>query len=283
MPEDPTHTHSETQPRALSVKYDALLQRLGRLGSALVAFSGGVDSTLLLRCAREALGDGVLAITIDTPYLPRRELVEARDLARQLGARHRILSLPLPEEIGHNPEQRCYLCKQHVFSRIKAEARRLGITHILDGTNRDDLGAYRPGVKALAELQVVSPLADAGLTKAEIRELSRQLGLSTWEKPAYSCLLTRLPHDVRVQPEILNRIEAAENILRDAGLTAVRVRVHDQIARIEIPPSDFPSLLALNQKMDLAEQFRALGFRFTTLDLGGYVSGSMDPQQAEGG
>jgi uncharacterized protein len=261
-------------------KYDRLLTRLKALDPAAVAFSGGVDSTLLLRCAREALGDAVLALTVDTPYLPRRELTEARHLARHLGARHRVVSMAVPAEIAVNPEARCFLCKKQVFTRIRAEAERLEIPHLLDGTNLDDLGAHRPGLKALAELAVVSPLAEAGLTKAEIRALSRQLGLSTWDKPAYSCLLTRLPHGAAVTKQRLHRIEAAENLLRDAGFAAVRVRshLHDRLARIEIPPEDFDSFLAFSRKTDLTRRLQALGFDFTTMDLRGYVSGSMDPK-----
>jgi uncharacterized protein len=265
----------------IQAKYERLLTRVKAFDPAAVAFSGGVDSTLLLRSAREALGDRVVALTVDTPYLPRRELAEAGHLARHLGVRHRILSLAIPEEVAHNPEARCYLCKNQVFARIRAEAERLKLPHLLDGTNFDDLGAHRPGLKALAELSVVSPLADAGLKKAEIRDLSKRLGLSTWDKPAYSCLLTRLPHGAAVTMERLERIEAAENILRDAGFAAVRVRyhVHDRLARIEIPPTDFERLLALSLEADLVGQFQALGFDFTTLDLRGYVSGSMDPKE----
>jgi uncharacterized protein len=264
----------------IQIKYERLLTRLETLDPAAVAFSGGGDSTLLLRSAREALGGRVVALTVDTPYLPRRELAEARHLARHLGVRHQVLSLAIPEEVAHNPEARCYLCKKRVFARIRAEAERLKLPHLLDGTNFDDLGAHRPGLMALAELAVVSPLADAGLKKAEIRDLSKRLGLSTWDKPAYSCLLTRLPHGAAVTMERLERIEAGENILRDAGFAALRVRshVHDRLARIEIPPADFDSFLTFSRKTDLEGRFRALGFDFTTLDLRGYVSGSMDPK-----
>ncbi|MDJ0782834.1 MAG: ATP-dependent sacrificial sulfur transferase LarE [Desulfosarcinaceae bacterium] len=269
---------------ALQTKYTRLQDRLRALMPALVAFSGGVDSTLLLRCAREVLKDRVLALTVDTPYLPRRELAEARNLARRLGARHRILTIPLPTEIADNPERRCYICKTQVFAQIRDEAERLAIPHILDGTNADDLGAYRPGLKALTEMRVVSPLAEAGLTKAEIRELSRELGLATWDKPAYSCLLTRLPHGVQVTSTLLARIEAAETILRDAGFAAVRVRfhVHDRVARIEIPPADFEAFMTYQRDVGLAGQFHTLGFAFTALDLRGYVSGSMDPKGTDG-
>jgi pyridinium-3,5-biscarboxylic acid mononucleotide sulfurtransferase len=262
----------------LQSKYDRLLSRLDDLGSVVVAFSGGVDSTLLLRCAREALGDQVLALTVDTPYLPRRELAEASDLARQIGARHLLVHLPLPPEIDTNPEDRCYLCKKKVFARIQAEAERQEIPNILDGTNHDDLGVHRPGLKALSEMDIISPLAEAGLTKAEIRQLSRKLDLPTWDKPAYSCLLTRLPHGVPVKMETLARIETAENYLINAGFSTVRVRVHDKLARIEIPRGDFETFMAFNQKEDVAEKFRVLGFDFTVLDLRGYLSGSMDPK-----
>lgn len=262
----------------LQLKYDRLLSRLGDLGSVVVALSGGVDSTLLLRCAHQALGDQVQALTVDTPYLPRRELAEASDLARQIGARHLLVHLPLPPEIDTNPEERCYLCKKKVFAQIQAEAERLEIPHILDGTNHDDLGVHRPGLKALGEMDVISPLAEAGLTKAEIRSLSRKLSLPTWDKPAYSCLLTRLPHGLPVKMETLARIETAENYLIDAGFTAVRVRVHEKLARIEIPFGDFETFMAFNQQENVAGKFRAFGFDFTTLDLRGYFSGSMDPK-----
>lgn len=251
-----------------------LIEHLRAIGPAAVAFSGGADSSLLVALAREAYGDEALALTVAAPQMALWELEEARQLARSLGVRHRVVELPLLPAIRDNPPERCYLCKRALFRELLSVAALAGITRLLDGTNRDDLGDHRPGLRALAELGVLSPLADCGLTKSDVRALSRRLGLPTWDKPAYACLLTRLPHGSPVTEGTLRQIEAAERHLIDLGYRGVRVRTHGDLARIEIDPEQHPSLLT--QAGAITAQLQRLGYRHVTLDLLGYRSGSMN-------
>ena len=255
-------------------KYARLIEHLRTLGPSAVAFSGGVDSSLLVALARDAYGEGTLALTVAAPQMARWEIEEARQLARSLGVRHRVVELPLLPAIRDNPPERCYLCKRALFRELRSVAALAGLVRLLDGTNRDDLGDHRPGLRALAELEISSPLAECGLTKADVRGLSRRLGLPTWDKPAYACLLTRLPHGAKVTEETLSRIEAAERLLIDLGYRGVRVRTHGDLARIEIEPEQHARLLA--QAGTIAARLQGLGYRQVTLDLLGYRSGSMN-------
>jgi uncharacterized protein len=254
-------------------KFCDLLDRLRAMGQALVAFSGGLDSTFLLRAARQAMGDGVLAVTLVTPYVPASEIREARDTATAMGARHELLEIPFPEAIRTNPPDRCYLCKRILFGRLVETARSEGLVHVLDGTNLDDLSDYRPGLRALGELGIESPLLVAGLTKRDIRELSRGLGLA-WDKPAMACLLSRLPHGTRVEEADLRRIEQAEDFLKSLGFAAVRGRGHGNLARIEVPRERVAEVVAADRRHGIETKLLALGFRHVTVDLGGYRMGS---------
>jgi len=265
---------------ALNPAYARLLGLLRPMNRALVAFSGGVDSALLLRAAAYALADGVLAVTLVTPYTPREEAEAAVAMARELGVAHRVVEMPLVEELRNNPPDRCYLCKRLLFGRLVEMAREAGIDHVLDGSNVDDLGDHRPGRKAGEELGVQSPLLAAGMTKQDIRDVSRVLGLATWNRPAGACLLTRLPHGVDVtEPELL-RIDEGERFLRALGFPAVRLRSHGDVARIEVPRPLLPEVLAADERCGIQARLKELGYRHVALDLGGYRMGSLNESAA---
>ncbi len=258
-------------------KYTELLLYLQQLGRVVVAFSGGVDSTFLLRAAKEALGEeNVKAITIATPYIPRWELDEAKVFAKEMGIAFERMEFPLPEAIKNNPEDRCYLCKKAVFTTLKAAALAGGFSHVVDGTNLDDLGDYRPGLRALAELEIKSPLRDCRLTKADIRQLSQQLRLPTWDKPSYACLLTRIPYGQELKAEDFIKIEQAERYLMQLGFRAVRVRLHGTLARIEVPAPQRRELFDEQLLTQISSQLKAFGFQYVTLDLEGYRTGSFN-------
>jgi pyridinium-3,5-biscarboxylic acid mononucleotide sulfurtransferase len=263
-------------------KYEQLMIHLKEMDNVAIAFSGGVDSTFLIKAAKEALGERVLALTVDTPYMPRWELSEASALAKHMGVVQKVITLPIPEEIRKNPENRCYLCKYHLFSRLRKEAEKAGVDHLLDGTNHDDTLDYRPGLKALSQLQVKSPLKELGITKKEIRAFSKALGLVTWNKPAYACLLTRIPHDTPIEAEELNRIEQAEKCFLEQGFKAIRVRSHGLLARIEIPPHEIASFIQEENRSGIIMKLKRLGYRYVTLDMEGYRTGSMNEAEKSG-
>lgn len=254
----------------------ALHRALSALPGAVVAFSGGVDSTYLLFAAVRALGpERVLAATVDAPYVPRAEIAAAVELARGIGAAHRLIPMAFPGVLRANPPERCYLCKGLAYARIMDLAGACGSWPVLDGSNRDDLDEHRPGFAALAELGVPSPLLDAGLAKAAIRELSRRHGLPTADKPAMACLLTRLPHGAAVDGAVLARIEGGEEILREMGFAGARLRLHGDVARIEVPAPRIPELVAASGANDLPGRLARLGIRHTAVDLLGYRTGSL--------
>ena len=248
-------------------KLEILKSDIKKLGNLAVAFSGGVDSSLLLKVAADVLKENALALTIKSPYMSMREIDEAVEFAKFYGIKHEIFEVGIAEEIKLNPQNRCYLCKKAVFSRLIECARELGFSRVADGTNRDDLGEYRPGLKAKEELGVLSPLIN--LTKSEIRELSRELGLPTAEKPGYACLLTRLPHGREIDESELNLIEAAENLLIASGYANVRARCDRKNIKLQIPFSSMQSFLNDAKFKSVVRQLVRLGAAEVTLDLKG--------------
>lgn len=266
-------------PEGLQSKYRKLKTVLARMGSVVTAFSGGVDSTLLLRVARDVLGNNVLAVTAVSPTTPRHEREDAVFLARDIGVEHVIVSsneLDLSEFVA-NPADKCYICKKSRFGDLLRLARERGFACVIDGGNVDDHDDYRPGIRAVRELAVRSPLAEAGLFKKEIRRLSKRLGLPTWNKPAYACLATRIPYGSPITEEKLRQLDAAEDFVRSlAPGVQVRVRHHGDIARIEVEPEVMRMLLRRNVRSSLVEHFRELGFSFVSLDLEGYSTGSLN-------
>lgn len=260
----------------LTQRYENLLSMLKQTGGAAIAFSGGVDSTFLLHAAKEALSERVLAVSVATPYVPRWEQDEARELARNMGVSHAVAELPFPEEIRMNPADHCYTCKSILFTKLWEMARANGYAHLFDGTNVDDLGDYRPGLKALKELEVTSPLMEAGLTKADIRELSREFGLPTWDKPSFACLLSRMPIGVQVKESELEKVEQAEVFLMENGFPAVRVRHHGDVARIEVPQDQIIDLVSANVFLNIDTKLKQLGFKHVAVDLHGYSMGSLN-------
>lgn len=260
-------------------KYAALQALLRECGRVVVAFSGGVDSTFLLRVALDTLGaERVLAVIGNSDSYSARELAEATRLAEEMGAAFRIIhstEMDDPRYVA-NPKDRCYYCKSDLFSRLVAVAAAEGYQTVLDGNNADDRGDWRPGQQAARELGVRSPLMDVGMTKAEIRVLSRELGLPTAEKPSLACLASRIPYGTPITRAALAAIETAENLLRDLGFSQVRVRHHGPIARIELPPDEMSRLLDPALRVQVIRRLQELGYQYTALDLQGYRTGSMN-------
>lgn len=258
-------------------KVDTVLKLLGSLPSAAVAFSGGVDSSLLARLASAALGDRSLAITVDSIFVPRKEIARATALAEHIGIRHLLVPVAMfPETILANDKERCYHCKKLLFSNMLEVAGNEGMALLLDGSNMDDLGDYRPGMKALRELGVRSPLLECGLTKSEIRDISREWGLPSWDQPAMACLASRVVYGQTITSEILHRIEQAEELLADLGMEQVRVRCHDDLARIEVAAEERQKFFDITVLDRVNRGFRDLGFRYVSLDLEGYVTGKLN-------
>ncbi|HLP07154.1 MAG TPA: ATP-dependent sacrificial sulfur transferase LarE [Opitutaceae bacterium] len=266
-----------SSPSTLDEKYQRLLAILASHGRVAVAFSGGVDSSFLCRAARDAVGDDALAITVTGPMMPSDDLATAREVAALTGIRHVFIDDPeLDEPVAANPVNRCYHCKKIEFARIAEVAQQHGIATVLDGSNLDDESDYRPGLTALAELKVVSPLRAAGLRKADIRELSRELGLPTWDKPAAACLGSRVPYGERITLEKLRAIDRAEQTLRAHGFRQCRVRHHGDIARIEVAPAERSRFFDAELLDAVSREIKAAGFRYVCLELEGYQMGSLN-------
>ena len=259
-------------------KLSRLRKIISDLGSLAVGFSGGVDSSFLLAVAGEELGDRLIAVTGADASVPEREVNEAKEFCRERGIRHIICKInPLEdEEYRKNGPDRCYFCKRGIFGKIKEIARENGIEYLAEGSNMDDLGDYRPGLRAVEELSVKSPLREAGLYKSDIRILSKAMGLPTWSKPAYACLASRFVYGEEITEEKLHMIDKAEQFLIEHGFFEERVRMHGNIARIEVPASDIPRLASDEIRSAVYEEFRKLGFLFVTLDMKGYRTGSMN-------
>lgn len=260
----------------MNEKYIKLVGYLKGLKKVLIAFSGGVDSTFLLKAAKDALGDNVIAVTINSPYIPNWEIEESKEYTKKIGVKHDFIDVGIIDEIKDNPNDRCYLCKKSIFSKIKEKAIEGGFDYVIDGTNLDDTKDYRPGIKALRELKIVSPLLECKITKDEIREMSKELDLPTWNKPAYACLLTRIPFDTELRIDTLDRIEKAEKYLIDRGITAVRVRSHVNLARIEVDPAIRSRLFDTEFLDEISREFKKYGFKHVTIDTAGYKMGSLN-------
>jgi len=262
----------------MNSKWDHLKTLLREMQSAVLAYSGGVDSSLLLRAASETLGSHLIAVTAVSETYPSLELASAEEFARSFGVTHRIIRTEelVQEEFARNSPERCYFCKRELFGKLKRIADNEGLRFILDGSNIDDLKDHRPGRRAAKEFSVRSPLIEAGISKAEVREIARALHLSEWDKPSLACLSSRIPYGTRITPAILHTIQIAEDHLRVLGFRQVRVRHHGETARIEIGRGDFGRLLSEEIAETITRELKKLGFTYVCLDLEGYRTGSMN-------
>ena len=260
-------------------RYEDLLGVVRGLGSVVVGFSGGADSTLLLKVAFDQLGDRTLAVTAVSPSYPERDLREATQLAAEIGVPHVLVDSHEFEQPGYiaNAPNRCFFCKKELFDLLHGAARERGFATVAYGAITDDLGDFRPGMDAARLAGARAPLLEAGISKDDVRRISRKLGLRTWDRPASACLSSRIPHGTAIDPSDLKRVERAEDWLLDRGFRQVRVRAHGEIARIECAPEELPRLVEPVLREQITAELRSLGFRFVTIDLEGYRTGSLNP------
>ena len=262
--------------KATEAKLQQLQRVLKTMESCVIAYSGGVDSTLLIKVAYEVLGRNALAVTAASPTYPQRELRDAEHFAKKIGIPHLIISSKELEikNFSNNPPDRCYYCKQELFRILRDVAQNHHLNYVLDGSNADDTFDYRPGEKARREFGIVSPLKDVGFTKQEIREISHVLHLDSYQKPAFACLASRFPYGVKITKKRLKQVEYAEEVLYALGIKQCRVRYHTDIARIEVPDHEFQKIITHAKK--ISKRFKKLGFTYITLDIEGYRSGSLN-------
>jgi uncharacterized protein len=261
----------------LNTKYENLIDIIRDLKSVALGFSGGVDSTFLAKVCQDVLGDKAIVVTATSSIFSNREFKESKELANNIGIKQIVIEIKENQidAFAKNPPNRCYYCKHEIFSTVKKVAMEYGINQVIDGSNFDDIGDYRPGMQAAKELGIVSPLKAAKLTKEDIRVLSKRLGLPTWEKPSFACLASRFPYGEEITTEKLSMVERAEEYLRSNGFKQYRVRHHGKMARIEIEVSEMPKFLNLDFDI-ISKQFKVIGFTYVTLDLTGYRLGSMN-------
>jgi len=274
-----TEAGTAASPAALEGRHRDLDRILRAIGPVVIGFSGGADSALLLKAAFDALGERALAVTAVSPSLPERERREAVDLAREIGAPHRLVDSHEFEDPSYraNGERRCFFCKKELFEILWRVARETGRAAVAYGAITDDLGDFRPGMDAARQAGARAPLLEAGLSKDDVRALSRKLGLRTWDRPASACLSSRIPHGTAIDAGTLKRVELAEDWLLEKSFRQVRVRAHGDVARIECAPDDLPRFIEPELRLALNERFRQIGFRYVTLDLEGYRTGSLSP------
>jgi uncharacterized protein len=264
--------------KTLDAKLDRMRAIFAPMRSLIVAFSGGVDSTLVLKVAHDALGDSVLALTTTSPTMPDEDRDSALAMARLIGARHLIVESNELEIPGYaaNPLNRCYLCKHNLFTVCEAKAAQLGIEEIADGLNLDDLHDYRPGMQAASEKRVRHPIVEAEMTKADVRALSRSMGLPAWDRPASPCLSSRFPYGTEITPERLKKVAAGEKLLHSMGFAVARVRYHGEVARLELEQSQIARIFERRIRETIDREFKKIGFRFVAIDLKGFRSGSLN-------